>query len=191
MRLICSHSTGSWRGIVRLWQYYFHRWACRHIIILLPTQSHFDDLQLYINSCSFHVAPLPRPTTISHPSPNSLRMDSTVPQQSYVSLFEGAPARHTGSSIWAPQPQPSDTTWSKAIDSITRAEGSLTIDTSLTDVRRSAPRSPGRGGEDVFGPVGLVGHPCKKDVGAIGDGRKKNASDFDAVVSHIFILYAH
>lgn len=110
-------------------------------------------------------------------------MESAVPQQSYVSLFEAAPTRRVSSSIWAPQPQPSETTWSKAIDSITRAEGGLTIDTSRTDPRRTILHPPGRGGEDVFGPVGLVGQSRKKDVGAIGDGRKKSTSDFGAVVS--------
>lgn len=109
-------------------------------------------------------------------------MDSAASQQSYVSLFDAPPSRHMASSIWAPQPQPSDTTWSRAIDSITRADPNLTVDTTRPDPRRSISHPPSRGGEDVFGPVGLMG-PRKKDVGAIGDGRKKSTSDFDAVVS--------
>lgn len=110
-------------------------------------------------------------------------MDSTSSQQPFVSLFETAPSRHIASSIWAPQPQPSDTTWSKAIDSITRAESGLTIDTSRPEIRHQPPPPAGRGGEDVFGPVDTFGLSRKKDVGAIGDGRKKNASDFESIVS--------
>ncbi|KAL4251284.1 hypothetical protein ABKN59_006741 [Abortiporus biennis] len=83
-------------------------------------------------------------------------------QQSF-GLFEPVPpsSRHsTAASIWAPQPQPSDTTWTRVIDSIARID------------------QPHHG-EDVFGPIGYASQLRKKDVGAIGDGRKKSVSDPD------------
>ncbi|KAG2342064.1 ARM repeat-containing protein [Suillus weaverae] len=108
-------------------------------------------------------------------------MQSTDNAQSFVPFsHEYSPprSRTTAASIWAPQPQLLDSTWPKAIDSFSR------------DAERELQRSgrvpngqnffvPGNGGEDVFGPVGLVGMPRKRDIGAIGDGRKKQSPDFD------------
>ncbi|KAI6154223.1 ARM repeat-containing protein [Pisolithus tinctorius] len=34
-------------------------------------------------------------------------------------------------------------------------------------------------GEDVFGPAGIVSPPRKKDIGAIGDGRKRKSPEFE------------
>lgn len=74
-------------------------------------------------------------------------------------------------SIWAPQPQPSETTWPKTLDSFSRvAEREFDLRTCFEPVVRR---------EDVFGPV--VARP--KDVGAIGDGRKKNSPVLDDTVS--------
>jgi hypothetical protein len=72
-----------------------------------------------------------------------------------------------------------DSTWPKAIDSFSRE--------AERDMQRSGRVPNGRnffaGSEDVFGPVGLVGMPHKRDIGAIGDGRKKQSPDFDDSVS--------
>ena len=49
-------------------------------------------------------------------------------------------------------------------------------------MRRASSHPAGRFGEDVFGPVGPVASH-RKDVGAIGDGRKRTSPDFQTVVS--------
>ena len=105
-------------------------------------------------------------------------MDSTIAQQPFVPLFDTLASRHsTAASIWAPQPQPSNTAWSHAIDSISRLEHGL-HDGSRPEARRTLSYPSATGGEDVFGPVGFLGSR-RKDVGAIGDGRKKNHVDCD------------
>ncbi|KAG5651172.1 hypothetical protein H0H81_009615 [Sphagnurus paluster] len=76
-------------------------------------------------------------------------------------------------SIWAPQPQPSDTTWPQTLDSFSRvAEQEDDRDQHTGNIIRR---------EDVFGPVPTsIGMPPKlKDVGAIGDGRKKGSPEFE------------
>ncbi|THH27238.1 hypothetical protein EUX98_g6951 [Antrodiella citrinella] len=106
-------------------------------------------------------------------------MDPTVAQKPFVPLFDAPSSRHsTAASIWAPQPQPSETAWSRAIDSISRVDHGHN-DGVRPDPRRTISFPVNKGGEDVFGPVGFVGNR-KKDVGAIGDGRKKNI-DYDAM----------
>ncbi|KAF8837623.1 ARM repeat-containing protein [Paxillus ammoniavirescens] len=77
-------------------------------------------------------------------------------------------------SIWAPQPQPSESTWPHAIDTFSRDAENAAF-RSQKDLQRF---NPTFGGEDVFGPVGLVGPPRKRDIGAIGDGRKRQSPDF-------------
>ncbi|KAG5643152.1 hypothetical protein DXG03_001514 [Asterophora parasitica] len=75
-------------------------------------------------------------------------------------------------SIWAPQPQPSDITWPKTLDNFSRV-AEREIDSARSEqsvVRR----------EDVFGPIPPQIAPLKpKDIGAIGDGRKKNSPEFE------------
>ena len=112
----------------------------------------------------------------------------------FVSLFDSVPGSRQpagptlSASIWAPQPQPSDNAWSKAIDSISRVNEDLRIDTSFRpEMRRSVSHPTGNNAEDVFGPVGFVGQR-KKDVGAIGDGRKKISPDHEAIVSIVPII---
>lgn len=49
-------------------------------------------------------------------------------------------------------------------------------------MRRASSNPAGRNGDDVFGPVGLPPAALRKrDVGAIGDGRKKTPPDFDPI----------
>ncbi|KAG2052679.1 ARM repeat-containing protein [Suillus hirtellus] len=107
-------------------------------------------------------------------------MQSTDNAQSFISFsHEYSPprSRTTAASIWAPQPQLLDSTWPKAIDSFSRdAEKELQRSGCVPYGRNFV---SGNGSEDVFGPVGLVGMPRKRDIGAIGDGRKKQSPDFD------------
>lgn len=88
----------------------------------------------------------------------------------------------TAASIWAPQPQPSESTWPQTLDSFSRVAerefgGHGRGDQSRYPVVRR---------EDVFGPV-----PPLRDVGAIGDGRKKNSPEFDDGVSPCYHFLHH
>lgn len=76
----------------------------------------------------------------------------------------------TAASIWAPQPQPSDTTWPRTLDSFSRV--------AERELDRQARPQPLVRREDVFGS-----EPRSRDIGAIGDGRKKNSPGFEDVVS--------
>ncbi|KAM5539962.1 hypothetical protein V8D89_006465 [Ganoderma adspersum] len=108
-------------------------------------------------------------------------MDQTTASQPFVPLFDTLPSSRTSAaSIWAPQPQPSDSAWTKAIDSFTRANYSSPAGTTRPPHRPSS--FPVPNGEDVFGPLGLDGQR-RRDVGAIGDGRKKLSPTFDELVS--------
>lgn len=114
------------------------------------------------------------------PSLFTVAMEHTAQTASFDPFFDlPAQSRGTSSSIWAPQPQPSETAWSKAIDSFTRVN-SIGISTR-PDARRASSFPSVHGNEDVFGPVGLNGH-LRKNVGAIGDGRKKGSPTFDEIV---------
>ncbi|EMD32614.1 hypothetical protein CERSUDRAFT_108727 [Gelatoporia subvermispora B] len=102
-------------------------------------------------------------------------MQTSTASQSFVPLFDSTSSRHPStSSIWAPQPQPSDTTWSKAIDTFTLVNNDG-ID-PRPEARRTVSIPLGGDAQGIFGPTGLN---RKKDVGAIGDGRKKNSPTFD------------
>ncbi|KAG6872936.1 hypothetical protein C0995_004986 [Termitomyces sp. Mi166 len=74
-------------------------------------------------------------------------------------------------SIWAPQPQPSETSWPKTLDSFSRVAEQREVATgNAAPVRR----------EDVFGPVATQarGPMDASSVGAVGDGRKKSPPEF-------------
>ncbi|KAI0652582.1 ARM repeat-containing protein [Trametes meyenii] len=99
--------------------------------------------------------------------------------QSFVPLFDTLPSsRSSAASIWAPQPQPSDVAWSKAIDSFTRVNLGGQLGSIRPEPRRSSSFPIHSLGEDVFGPVGLDGQR-RQAVGAIGDGRKKASPAYD------------
>ncbi|KAI0937445.1 hypothetical protein AcV5_005352 [Taiwanofungus camphoratus] len=110
-------------------------------------------------------------------------MEPPASSQSFVPFFDALPPqRNISSSIWAPQPQPSDMAWSKAIDSFTRVNNNSNHNFAVRpDARRATSFPVGNNGEDVFGPVGPNGHLRKRDVGAIGDGRKKGSPTSDEI----------
>ena len=93
-------------------------------------------------------------------------------------------------SIWAPQPEPSDKTWPKKLDSFSERE--------LTYVPRIENRIfNNMVREDVFGPQAAGHHAAArpyKDIGAIGDGRKRiSPGDYDdsvRVKSPFCVMYA-
>ncbi|KAK2462882.1 hypothetical protein APHAL10511_005080 [Amanita phalloides] len=101
----------------------------------------------------------------------------------YLSLYENSPPRPRqppgiSASIWAPQPQPSDSTWPKTLDSFSRV-----VDRDAEVFQYQEFRNPNSvpliSREDIFGPSGNLNNARLKDIGAIGDGRKKNSPDFD------------
>lgn len=96
--------------------------------------------------------------------------------QQYLSLYDPSPPRSRqpsgiSASIWAPQPQPFDTTWSKALDSFSRVAERDSEMQNCPD-NRNATNLPIVSREDVFGPT-------SRHIGAIGDGRKKNSPGYD------------
>ena len=114
------------------------------------------------------------------PSTDILLMPSSESAQ-YLSLYDSSPPRSRrpsgiSASIWAPQPQPSDNTWPKTLDSFSRV---VQRDAEVLQPLETK-NVPLISREDIFGPSenpNLNTRP--KDVGAIGDGRKKNSPDFD------------
>ncbi|KAI0066409.1 ARM repeat-containing protein [Artomyces pyxidatus] len=109
-------------------------------------------------------------------------MGSPARSQSFFPSLKDhpAPSRSLSSSIWAPQPQPNETTWPRAIASFSRAADDDKGRTRV-DPLRPSPFQKQPSSEDVFGPVGFLGNAHKRDVGAIGDGRKKSSPDMETV----------
>uniref|UniRef100_A0A8H7Y6Y2 PUM-HD domain-containing protein n=1 Tax=Psilocybe cubensis TaxID=181762 RepID=A0A8H7Y6Y2_PSICU len=108
-------------------------------------------------------------------------MDHSTDSQQYISTYDPNPPRSRQpsgllGSIWAPQPQPSETTWPRTLDSFSRVAEKDTEQVERTDITNIGLQSF-ISREDVFGPPqpSQVG---SKEVGAIGDGRKKNSPDF-------------
>ncbi|KAF9550593.1 ARM repeat-containing protein [Agrocybe pediades] len=99
--------------------------------------------------------------------------------QQYISVYEPNPPRKPSGllgSIWAPQPQPSETTWPRTLDSFSRVAEREAQQFPRPDVRGGA-LQPIISREDVFGPQPTQN--ASKEIGAIGDGRKKNSPDYD------------
>ncbi|KAH9964180.1 armadillo-type protein [Russula dissimulans] len=92
------------------------------------------------------------------------------------------PSRSLSSSIWAPQPHPTEASWQQAITSFSQSAEAEKV-RAKPDDRRGPPFGAPNTDEDVFGPIDFFRADQKKDVGAIGDGRKKNSPD--AVNNHI------
>ncbi|KAK0474137.1 armadillo-type protein [Armillaria luteobubalina] len=88
-------------------------------------------------------------------------------------------------SIWAPQPQPSESTWPKALDSFSRVAEKEVQQQSSRPMQVSSQTAPMITREDVFGPAPSVWSTTAKEVGAIGDGRKKNSPTGDFDDSHV------
>jgi pumilio RNA-binding family len=88
------------------------------------------------------------------------------------------PSRGLSSSIWAPQPQPTEASWQQAITSFSQSAEEEKVRARPDDRRGHTTFSaPGGRDEDVFGPIDFFRTDHKKDVGAIGDGRKKASPD--------------
>lgn len=154
---------------------------------LSPLVCHSESLapsrRLY-NPHSLVHRPRPSPIIVLLPAD----MEQTTTSQSFVPLFDTLPSSRTSAaSIWAPQPQPSDTAWTKAIDTFSRSNFVDGLGIRPAPHRSSSYPAP-HNGEDIFGPVGVDGHR-RRDVGAIGDGRKKLSPTFDD--NHVRRLYAH
>ncbi|PFH49040.1 hypothetical protein AMATHDRAFT_86688 [Amanita thiersii Skay4041] len=114
-------------------------------------------------------------------------MPSNENSQQFLSLYDNSPPRPRqpagiSASIWAPQPQPSDSTWPKTLDSFSRV-----VDREHEIFSSQETRNPNSvpliSREDIFGPASNLNNQRTKDVGAIGDGRKKNNPEFDT--SHV------
>jgi pumilio RNA-binding family len=89
------------------------------------------------------------------------------------------PSRSLLSSIWAPQPHPTEASWQQAITSFSQTAEEEKV-RSKPDDRRGLTSTFGRPdrNKDAFGPVDFFqGADHKKNVGAIGDGRKKTSPD--------------
>ena len=131
--------------------------------------------KIHIKDLSVAISLFPCPT--HHPL-SQRAMQSTTNPQSFLPFaddYNPPRSRTTAASIWAPQPQQVDSTWPNAIESFSQ------------DAEKAAFRpqrgfrgfNPSFGNEDVFGPLGLVGPPRKRDIGAIGDGRKMQSPELD------------
>ena len=97
--------------------------------------------------------------------------------QQYLSAYDPIPPRSRQSSgllssIWAPQPQPSDKAWPKTLDNFSRA-AELQSDLYPLFEAPNPTLQPVVSREDVFGPT----QKTTREIGAIGDGRKKNSPD--------------
>ncbi|KAI0756443.1 ARM repeat-containing protein [Daedaleopsis nitida] len=124
--------------------------------------------------------PCPHPALFPSPTIRSLLadMEQTNSSQSFVPLFDTLPSSRTSAaSIWAPQPQPSDMAWTKAIDVFSRTNFMDGLGIRPGPYRSSSYPAP-QNSEDVFGPLDSDGQR-RRDVGAIGDGRKKQPSALD------------
>jgi pumilio RNA-binding family len=86
------------------------------------------------------------------------------------------PSRSLSSSIWAPQPHPTEASWQQAISSFSQSAEEEKVRARPDDRRGPTFPAPDKG-EDVFGPIDFFRADQKKDVGAIGDGRKKASPD--------------
>jgi hypothetical protein len=121
--------------------------------------------------------PTPPPHSFVHTQ--NMNTDTALLQrQAHPSAQSGR-----GGSIWAPQPQPTGITWPSTGDSLSRG-----IDGTQ---QATAPREPVITREDVFGPVQVnrtsPGSLPTKEVGAIGDGRKKSALSYETTVSSAYV----
>uniref|UniRef100_A0A0W0FE46 PUM-HD domain-containing protein n=2 Tax=Moniliophthora roreri TaxID=221103 RepID=A0A0W0FE46_MONRR len=111
---------------------------------------------------------------------------------SSMNVFDDVNARQrqttgatTAASIWAPQPQPSETTWPRTLDSFSRVaeRGEMQIPTRPELVHSASMPGPVVTREDVFGPMPPQVNDARlaqpKEVGVIGDGRKTVTPEFD------------
>ncbi|KAK0207261.1 armadillo-type protein [Armillaria fumosa] len=123
-------------------------------------------------------------------------MPSTDSAQPFLTVHDHSPPPQNGvrprqtsgqpaMSIWAPQPQPSESTWPKALDSFSRVAEKEVQQQPSRPMQVSSQTAPMITREDVFGPAPSVWSTTAKEVGAIGDGRKKNSPTGDFDDSHV------
>lgn len=86
-------------------------------------------------------------------------------------------SRTTAGSIWAPKQQETEPAWPPVLDGHA-CKGERSPTAANSQQNRLATLRSGHS-EDVFGLVGIVSSPSKRDIGAIGDGRKKQSPKFD------------
>ncbi|KAI6105978.1 ARM repeat-containing protein [Pisolithus croceorrhizus] len=97
--------------------------------------------------------------------------------------FDPPRARTSAGSIWAPRSQETEPAWPPALDGRSGSGGNMPFPANALQNRFRAFNVDMRNGEDVFGPAGTASPPRKKDIGAIGDGRKRGNPEFQD--SHI------
>ncbi|PPQ69483.1 hypothetical protein CVT25_002047 [Psilocybe cyanescens] len=108
-------------------------------------------------------------------------MDHSADSQQYISAYDPNPPRSRQpsgllGSIWAPQPQPSETTWPRTLDSFSRVAEKEAEQSDRPDICNHG-LQPFISREDIFGPP-QPSQMISKEIGAIGDGRKKNSPEF-------------
>ncbi|KAJ6617644.1 hypothetical protein B0H10DRAFT_1298299 [Mycena sp. CBHHK59/15] len=95
-------------------------------------------------SLSFFLPPPPPlPSSLSHPAMQQQQQQQNPRPSPFLPLYDHSPpprASGVAQSIWAPQPQASESTWPRALEAFSRSSA-------------AAPTTR----EDVFGPVGAVG----------------------------------
>ncbi|KAG2022517.1 pumilio-family RNA binding repeat protein, variant 2 [Coprinopsis cinerea AmutBmut pab1-1] len=116
------------------------------------------------------------------PSPQFL---PTKFAQNALQQRQRQPSAGLAGSIWAPVPQPSEATWPSTLDSFSRVVDRVDNEyVTRTDhgYRRTATDMPLISREDVFGvqqpPGPLAPSRPPRDVGAIGDGRKRASPQY-------------
>ncbi|KAK0209343.1 armadillo-type protein [Desarmillaria ectypa] len=123
-------------------------------------------------------------------------MPSTDSAQSFLAVHDHSPPPQNGAcprqpsgppmmSIWAPQPQPSEATWPKMLDSFSKVAEKEIQQQPLRSMQVSSQTVPMITREDVFGPAPGIWSTTTKEIGAIGDGRKKNSPTGDFDDSHV------
>ncbi|KAG7439377.1 ARM repeat-containing protein [Guyanagaster necrorhizus] len=117
------------------------------------------------------------------PSTSPLRMPTADSAQTFLAVHDLSAPPHNGArprqpsgpppmSIWAPQPQPSESTWPKTLDSFSRV---------VEKDNHQQPLGSKQVSSQIRSPPSAWSTATTKELGAIGDGRKKNSpsSDFD------------
>ncbi|KAI6031156.1 hypothetical protein PISMIDRAFT_443300 [Pisolithus microcarpus 441] len=101
--------------------------------------------------------------------------------------FDPPRARTSAGSIWAPRSQGTEPAWPPALDGHPGSGRNIPFPAIALQKRFRAFDVEVGNGEDVFGPAGTPSPPRKKDIGAIGDGRKRGNTEFkDSHVEQLF-----
>ncbi|KAG6335011.1 hypothetical protein ID866_4078 [Astraeus odoratus] len=90
-------------------------------------------------------------------------------------------SRTTAGSIWAPKQQEVEATWPPPLDTPSRSgKCSAGVHTSQNGPESFNHVAFGIGKkEDVLTPAGLVNSSCRREIGVVGDGRKRQSLDLD------------